>query len=273
LTSDWAFGADFIVHGDDIATDPEGNDCYAVPKKLGKFLECKRTEGISTTALIQRLLHPAPSSLPPGDGALLNRLLDAFAASCNPPLPILDLASSAPHKIFNDVHSHREIITGYVSGSWDCFGAGHVEQLRRARKALLESNNRIADDEICVRLVVGIWTDEDSTKVSGEAPLLFLQERALSVIQCLHTDAIVLSAPQFLSNELRSILGIDYLIMLPDQEHPKDKFKIKCISLPSGDTAMHVHTASSLRSKIQSRKELYEERQRRKGCYNVEEEK
>lgn len=37
----------------------------------------------------------------------------------------------------------------YIGGSWDCFGAGHVELLRRAKSAV--------DDAL---LVVGIWSDQ-----------------------------------------------------------------------------------------------------------------
>jgi ethanolamine-phosphate cytidylyltransferase len=43
------YGCQFVVHGDDISTDADGNDCYEGVKKAGRFLVCKRTEGISTT--------------------------------------------------------------------------------------------------------------------------------------------------------------------------------------------------------------------------------
>lgn len=46
----------FCVHGDDIAKDANGDDIYAECKKNGKFRECKRTEGISTTLIIDRIL-------------------------------------------------------------------------------------------------------------------------------------------------------------------------------------------------------------------------
>ena len=43
------YGCQFVVHGDDITTDADGKDCYEEVKKAGRFLVCKRTEGISTT--------------------------------------------------------------------------------------------------------------------------------------------------------------------------------------------------------------------------------
>ena len=47
---------EFCVHGDDIAQDASGCDIYSECKKNGMFRECKRTEGISTTMIIDRIL-------------------------------------------------------------------------------------------------------------------------------------------------------------------------------------------------------------------------
>ena len=48
------YGCKYVVHGDDISTDADGRDCYEGVKKAGRFLVCKRTEGISTTG---ELIH------------------------------------------------------------------------------------------------------------------------------------------------------------------------------------------------------------------------
>mmetsp|Transcript_8358 Transcript_8358/g.24604 ORF Transcript_8358/g.24604 Transcript_8358/m.24604 type:complete len:264 (+) Transcript_8358:89-880(+) len=56
------YGIDCIVHGDDPCYLPDGTDAYAIPKKLGKYREIKRTEGVSTTDLVARLLEFADSS-------------------------------------------------------------------------------------------------------------------------------------------------------------------------------------------------------------------
>jgi ethanolamine-phosphate cytidylyltransferase len=47
---------EFCVHGDDIAQDASGCDIYSECKENGMFRECKRTEGISTTSIIDRIL-------------------------------------------------------------------------------------------------------------------------------------------------------------------------------------------------------------------------
>ena len=47
---------DLCVHGDDIITDASGNDCYAEVKAAGMFRTVPRTQGVSTTDLVGRML-------------------------------------------------------------------------------------------------------------------------------------------------------------------------------------------------------------------------
>ena len=47
---------DFVVHGDDLSTDLNGNNSYQSIIDIGKFKIVKRTEGISTTDLVGRML-------------------------------------------------------------------------------------------------------------------------------------------------------------------------------------------------------------------------
>jgi hypothetical protein len=44
------------VHGEDLSVDENGNDVYAWLKEAGKFRTIKRTDGISTSDLINRIL-------------------------------------------------------------------------------------------------------------------------------------------------------------------------------------------------------------------------
>lgn len=50
------YDCDFCVHGDDITTMSDGTDCYGLVKREGRYKECKRTEGVSTTDLVSRML-------------------------------------------------------------------------------------------------------------------------------------------------------------------------------------------------------------------------
>ncbi|GIY61644.1 ethanolamine-phosphate cytidylyltransferase [Caerostris extrusa] len=46
----------FCVHADDITLDADGNDTYRYVKAAGRYKECKRTAGVSTTDLVGRML-------------------------------------------------------------------------------------------------------------------------------------------------------------------------------------------------------------------------
>ena len=49
-------GCAFCVHGDDITTDEHGNDSYQRVKDSGRYREVKRTQSVSTTDLVGRML-------------------------------------------------------------------------------------------------------------------------------------------------------------------------------------------------------------------------
>jgi len=57
---------DFVVHGDDPCIGPDGKDVYADVKARGLFRSIPRTEGVSTTEIVGRMLlmstrHHLPS--------------------------------------------------------------------------------------------------------------------------------------------------------------------------------------------------------------------
>lgn len=47
---------DFVCHDDVPYTTIESDDAYAIPKRMGKFRPTKRTEGISTTDVVGKIL-------------------------------------------------------------------------------------------------------------------------------------------------------------------------------------------------------------------------
>lgn len=50
------YECDFCVHGDDLVTTADGSDTYAEVKAAGRFKECRRTQSVSTTELVGRML-------------------------------------------------------------------------------------------------------------------------------------------------------------------------------------------------------------------------
>ena len=47
---------EFCVHGNDITMTADGTDTYHLVKSAGRYKECQRTQGVSTTDLVGRML-------------------------------------------------------------------------------------------------------------------------------------------------------------------------------------------------------------------------
>lgn len=148
---------------------------------MGKYMEVKRTDGISTTSLIQRVLSRdvGTSISQEINETHLRALLSEFSDSSKPPLPIFDYQQHAIRESEGEFRSplDRESITlvglaqavlgsidhfaasatGFVDGSWDCFSSGHVEVLRRSREAVARAS-KSREEDVC--LVVGVRSDE-----------------------------------------------------------------------------------------------------------------
>ena len=50
------YNCDFCAHGNDITTTADGHDTYAAVKEAGRYKEVERTQGVSTTDLVGRML-------------------------------------------------------------------------------------------------------------------------------------------------------------------------------------------------------------------------
>lgn len=164
------YGCHFVVHGDDITSDSNGEDCYRFVKAAGRFLVVKRTPGISTTDLVGRMLlctknHFIKSfartlSGEEGPGSVderkslakeMNQRIEDYASDktglkpgvvvlrcTEPESPLKDKANSAPTKYTTMVDGVRpkpgqKIV--YVDGGFDLFSSGHIEFLRQVVKA------------------------------------------------------------------------------------------------------------------------------------------
>jgi cytidyltransferase-like protein len=157
-------GIDYIVHGDDPCI-VDGKDVYQAAKDLGRYKTIPRTEGVSTTDLVGRLLRLDDTSR-----AFLGtaRILSSFSEGLRAPLP-----------------TERVV---YVAGAWDLFHPGHSKFLEACRSC--------GD-----YLLVGVYGDACVERRRHRLPLMNLQERVLSVLACRHVDDVLIDAPSEITPE------------------------------------------------------------------------
>ena len=136
----------------------DGKDAYAYAKSIGRFKLIKRTEGVSTTDIVGRMLlmtkeHHVRGSF---DSADPSHAASTFLATSRR----LTQFSSGRAPLATD----RVV---YIPGSWDLFNVGHILALQKAR-------------EFGDFVLVGIHDDETVNRLQGGGfPILNLHERAM----------------------------------------------------------------------------------------------
>ncbi|KAJ5715010.1 Cytidylyltransferase [Penicillium malachiteum] len=160
------YGCKYVVHGDDITSDSDGNDCYRYVKAAGRFKVVKRTPGISTTDLVGRMLlctknhfiksvkgaltgeegSGSPEERKASAADLVQRIRDyATDESGHEPGPqVWTWTASGMAKIDHRVKeagTFETLVDGkgprpgqrvvYVDGGFDLFSSGHIEFLRQ----------------------------------------------------------------------------------------------------------------------------------------------
>ncbi|KAG8469402.1 hypothetical protein KFE25_005857 [Diacronema lutheri] len=181
---------DFILHGDDPCI-VDGRDVYEVAIRLGKYRTVPRTEGISTTDVLRRMLSAGAHqgerrSAPEPPSAASHFLLTARMLADFAP------AARAPRD------EPRCVV--YLDGAFDLLHAGHVAAMRAARA--------LGDF-----LIVGVHDDATVRRVCPAAqPVLTLNERVMGVLGCRHVDDVLISPPWLLSREMIASLAIAVVV-------------------------------------------------------------
>ncbi|KAJ1962804.1 choline phosphate cytidylyltransferase [Dipsacomyces acuminosporus] len=204
---------DFVVHGDDITTTADGTDCYQLVKDAGRYKECRRTVGISTTELVGRMLlltrdHHIRGSRS-GQSAIQGVDASAVNDFSHGPKPAGGLTGIAHYlstsKKIIQFSSGKEPKPGdkvvYVDGAFDLFHTGHIEFFKRAR-------------ELGDYLLVGIHDDQTVNAVKGgNFPVMNLQERVLGVLQCRYVDEVIIGAPYTVTKDvLEDVYHVDVVV-------------------------------------------------------------
>lgn len=191
---------DYIVHGDDPCI-VDGKDVYEAAQKMGKYLTIPRTDGISTTDIVGRMLlmtrshhstgeNEVPSGTPASEVPKNEEVRSHFLTTSRT-IRLFGAGVKAPAK-------DAKIV--YLAGSWDMFHYGHVNILEKARS--------LGD-----YVIVGVHRDAIINKHRGQnLPIMTQHERVLSVLGCKFVDDVLIDAPYDISEEMIDRLHISAVV-------------------------------------------------------------
>ncbi|KMZ70983.1 Ethanolamine-phosphate cytidylyltransferase [Zostera marina] len=203
------YNIDYIVHGDDPCLLPDGADAYTLAKKANRFKQIKRTEGVSSTDIVGRMLlcvrekstaeSPRHSSLKMQLSHGSQNVKDGVSGDVTRASHFLP-TSRRILQFSNGKGPVPDARIIYIGGAFDVFHAGHVEILRLAR-------------ELGDFLLVGIHSDEIVSSTRGvHRPIMNLHERSLSVLACRYVDEVIIGAPWEVSKDMITTFNISLVI-------------------------------------------------------------
>ncbi|KAL0916175.1 hypothetical protein M5K25_013666 [Dendrobium thyrsiflorum] len=266
------YNIDYIIHGDDPCLLPDGTDAYALAKKAGRYKQIKRTEGVSSTDIVGRMLL-CVRERSSGDHHTHSSLQRQFSHGHG---PIDDGGSPrGGTRISHFLPTSRRIVQFsngkspdpnariiYIDGAFDLFHAGHVEILRLA-KALGDF------------LLVGIHTDQ-TDRSSGynrgaHRPIMNLHERSLSVLACRYVDEVIIGAPREISKDMITTFNISLVVhgtIAENMDYIKEKSNPYAVPMDMGifqiiESPLDITTSTIIR-RIVANHEAYQKRNERK---------
>lgn len=260
------YDIDYIIHGDDPCLLPDGTDAYALAKKVGRYKQIKRTEGVSSTDIVGRMLlcmrerstrdTPKNSSLQRQFSHGHKQKSEDGATGISQFLP----TSRRIVQFSNGKGPGPDARIVYIDGAFDLFHAGHVEILRVARDR--------GDF-----LLVGIHTDQTVSAHRGaHRPIMNLHERSLSVLACRYVDEVIIGAPREVSKDMITTFNISLVVhgtVAEDNDFQKEEGNPYEIPKSMGifqvlDSPLDI-TTSTIIKRIVSNHEAYQKRNEKKA--------
>nr|CAH0106780.1 unnamed protein product [Daphnia galeata] len=201
------YDCQFCVHGDDITTTADGVDTYHIVKSAGRYKECQRTQGVSTTDLVGRMLLLTRGHQQRGDSEykVERSRTESMSEDSAAKSPWTGVSQFLPttQKIIQ-FSEGKEPKPGdkivYVAGAFDLFHVGHLDFLEKAR----------AQGDY---LIVGLHTDPVVNQYKGaNYPIMNLHERVLSVLACRYVSEVVIGAPYSVSKDMMDHFKVDLVV-------------------------------------------------------------
>ncbi|KAL6871027.1 hypothetical protein ACP4OV_014875 [Aristida adscensionis] len=258
------YNIDYIIHGDDPCLLPDGTDAYALAKKAGRYKQIKRTEGVSTTDIVGRMLlcvrerssdSHNHSSLQRQFSHGHGQQIDDSGTRISHFLP----TSRRIVQFSNSRGPGPDSRIVYIDGAFDLFHAGHVEILRLAR-------------ELGDFLLVGIHTDQTISSTRGpHRPIMNLHERSLSVLACRYVDEVIIGAPWDVSKDMITTFNISLVVhgtIAENMDFMNDDSNPYAVPMAMGiyrrlESPLDITTSTIIR-RIVANHEAYQKRNERK---------
>nr|XP_046261923.1 ethanolamine-phosphate cytidylyltransferase isoform X3 [Scatophagus argus] len=200
------YNCDFCVHGDDITLTVDGKDTYEEVKRESRYRECKRTQGVSTTDLVGRMLLMTKAHHSNMDNPDYQQHTDNFGKVSGPkghsPWTGVSQFLQTSQKIIqfasgNEPQPGDTII--YVAGAFDLFHIGHVDFLEMVYKQAERPY-----------VIVGLHFDQEVNRYKGKNyPIMNIHERTLSVLACRYVSEVVIGAPYAVGKDLLDHFKVD----------------------------------------------------------------
>ncbi|CAK8542205.1 unnamed protein product [Lathyrus sativus] len=264
------YNIDYIIHGDDPCVLPDGTDAYAHAKKAGRYKQIKRTEGVSSTDIVGRMLlcvreraitdtHNHSSLQRQFSNGRGQKFDDGVVASGTRVSHFLP-TSRRIVQFSNGRSPGPDARIVYIDGAFDLFHAGHVEILRLAR----------ARGDF---LLVGIHTDQTVSATRGlHRPIMSLHERSLSVLACRYVDEVIIGAPWEVSKDMITTFNISVVAhgtCAENTDFQKEQSNPYAVPISLGifqvlDSPLDITTTTIIR-RIVSNHEAYQKRNEKKG--------
>ncbi|KAK8604896.1 hypothetical protein V6N13_082361 [Hibiscus sabdariffa] len=182
------------------------NAPYAITEqfmnKSCRYKQIKRTEGVSSTDIVGRILSSVKDTEGGGDntGKLSKGDLGERHQSQRGQISQFLPTSQRIVQFSNGKGPGPNARVVYIDGAFDLFHAGHVEILRKAKQ--------LGDF-----LLVGIHTDHIVREHRGMPyPVMHVHERSLSVLACRFVDEVIIGAPWEVTKDMITTFNISIVV-------------------------------------------------------------
>ncbi|XP_016427322.1 ethanolamine-phosphate cytidylyltransferase-like, partial [Sinocyclocheilus rhinocerous] len=192
------------VSSDDITLTVDGKDTYEEVKKSGRYRECKRTQGVSTTDLVGRMLLMTKAHHSNMGSSDYQQHTDNFGRGpkgLSSWTGVSQLLQTSQKII--QFASGKEPQPGdtiiYMAGAFDLFYIGHVD--------FLDAVSQLSEKPY---VIVGLHFDQEVNRYKGKNyPIMNIHERTLSVLACQYVSEVVIGAPYAVTKDLLEHFKVD----------------------------------------------------------------